>query len=92
MIAASKDGKSLDLIPFEETSMYVKVTKNYKCTTSYIARKVKSMNKIKFMTIILVMVASLVGCSMEEESGEVLENKPSATSKTINLTMMHLKL
>ena len=47
------------------------------------------MNKIKFMTIILVMVASLVGCSMEEESGEVLENKPSAiTSKTINLTMM----
>ena len=27
----SKDGKSLDLIPFEETSMYVKkVTKNYK--------------------------------------------------------------
>ena len=41
------------------------------------------------MTIILVMVASLVGCSMEEESGEVLENKPSAiTSKTINLTMM----
>ena len=43
------------------------------------------MNKIKFMTIILVMVASLVGCSMEEESGEVLENKPSAiTSKTIN--------
>ena len=47
------------------------------------------MNKIKFMTIILVMVASLVGCSMEEESGEVLENKPSAiTSKTINLTMI----
>ena len=27
----SKDGKSLDLIPFEETSMYVKkITKNYK--------------------------------------------------------------
>ena len=47
------------------------------------------MNKIKFITIILVMVASLVGCNMEEESGEVLENKPSAiTSKTINLTMM----
>ena len=47
------------------------------------------MNKTKIMTIILVMVASLVGCSMEEESGEVLENKPSAiTSKTINLTMM----
>ena len=47
------------------------------------------MNKTKIMTIILVMVASLVGCSVEEESGEVLENKPSAiTSKTINLTMM----
>lgn len=47
------------------------------------------MNKIKIMTIILVMVASLVGCSMEDQSGEVLESKPSAiTSKTINLTMM----
>nr|WP_317331223.1 ABC transporter substrate-binding protein [uncultured Romboutsia sp.] len=47
------------------------------------------MNKIKIMTIILVMVASLVGCSEEEQSGEILENKPSAiTSKTINLTMM----
>lgn len=41
------------------------------------------------MTVILVIVTSLVGCSMEEQSGEVLENKPSAiTSKTINLTMM----
>ncbi len=47
------------------------------------------MNKIKIMTVILVIVTSLVGCSMEEQSGEVLENKPSAiTSKTINLTMM----
>ena len=47
------------------------------------------MNKIKIMTIILVMVASLVGCSMEKQSEEVLESKPSAiTSKTINLTMM----
>ncbi len=65
--------------------MYVKkVRRIIKCTISYIARKVKSMNKIKFITIILVMVASLVGCNMEEESGEVLENKPSAiTSKTL---------
>ena len=47
------------------------------------------MNKIKIITIILVMVASLVGCSMDEQDGEVLESKPSAiTSKTINLTMM----
>ena len=36
------------------------------------------MNKIKIMTVILVIVTSLVGCSMEEQSGEVLENKPSA--------------
>ncbi|WP_286316262.1 ABC transporter substrate-binding protein [Romboutsia ilealis] len=50
------------------------------------------MNKIKIMIGILVIVTSLVGCSMEEQSGEVLENKPSAiTSKTINLTMMKPK-
>lgn len=47
------------------------------------------MKKIKIMTIILVIIASLVGCSIEEQDGEVLESKPSAiTSKTINLTMM----
>lgn len=47
------------------------------------------MNKIKIMTIILVIIASLVGCNMEDQSGEVLESNPSAiTSKTINLTMM----
>lgn len=47
------------------------------------------MNKIKIMTIILVIIASLVGCNMGDQSGEVLESKPSAiTSKTINLTMM----
>lgn len=47
------------------------------------------MKKIKIMTIILVIIASLVGCNMEDQSGEVLESKPSAiTSKTINLTMM----
>lgn len=47
------------------------------------------MNKTKIMTIILVMVASLVGCGMVDQDGEVLESNPSAiTSKTINLTMM----
>lgn len=47
------------------------------------------MNKIKFMTIILVMVASLVGCDIKYQSGDVLDSESSAiTSKTINLTMM----
>ncbi len=47
------------------------------------------MNKIKIMSIVLVMIVGLVGCTMENENEEVLENKPSAiTSKTINLTMM----
>ncbi len=47
------------------------------------------MNKIKFMTIILMIVVGLVGCSEEDQSMDVLESKPSAvTSKTINLTMM----
>ena len=50
------------------------------------------MNKMKIMTIILIMVSSLVGCNMKEESEEVLESKTSAiTSKTINLTMMQPK-
>ena len=47
------------------------------------------MNKIKFMTIILTIMVSLVGCSNDNENIEILESKPSAiTSKTINLTMM----
>ena len=47
------------------------------------------MNKIKFMTIILTIMVSLVGCSNDNENIEILESKPSAiTSKTINLTIM----
>ena len=47
------------------------------------------MNKIKFMTIILIIMISLVGCSEKNQSGDILEQKSSAiTSKTINLTMM----
>ena len=53
--------------------MYVKkITKIINVQTSYIARKVRLMKKIKIMTIILVIIASLVGCSIEEQDGEVL--------------------